>query len=488
MAKSSLLVLALLSLLTTGVRAWDPFGLLGSARKAIEEAGEHLVGNAKEAFEESMQKLFDDDITPLVNKVNAMAMEDIGVLKNDVEEIVNDATEQIKELIDHAASVAQHLIDKTIDEIKEKIIDETAQKIMDVEDHFFQGLNSFLQKFYETVKKINCMAQGDINLIYEEIYKLLGKGCTFFPDKCCREGGVAGKRLTDMGDTQLYGLHVCRRTSDLDAKTPVQKLEDAYVDCQILAKKFYCTNFGAATAKDLFTKEYNKWGVKYDFWAHPNKGHDDAVMHEPTWAGNSSCNTPLECYKEAISKLEEARAEIKDKADMAVVQPLIDAQAKEEAVQAEELKVFHGDSCPDGWVEAEVTKGYLLVGRPQDGSTGNQINSPLSNGEASRVGPHGHQASVVDNGHGHGVTDPGHSHSFQVHDNRAGYVGGGVWTDLDQYGHTSRETTGITIDSATTGVQVSVQDTQSEGYPLAYVLLCQRAPTSRAGGVQSFIV
>merc|ERR1711998_417212 len=103
------------------------------------------------------------------------------------------------------------------------------------------------------------MVQGDIDKVYQDIYKLLsGKGCAI-PDKCCRDGGVAGKRLTEMGDTQLYALEICRRTSGLDIHTPVEQLKEAYVDCQIAAKKFYCTNFGTATAKDFFTKEYNKW-------------------------------------------------------------------------------------------------------------------------------------------------------------------------------------------------------------------------------------
>lgn len=476
MAKPALFF-SLFVLLTTFARAWDPFGIFDAARKKNEQAGDKLIGKAKQAFDESMQELFDDEIQPLINKANAMALEDLGLLKQDVEEIVNGTIKRIEDMVDQAALVAQQFVDKALQDIKDKIIDEVSSKFQDAENFFFQGLNGFLQKFYEVVSKINCMVQGDVDRIYEDIYKLMsGTGCTFgFVDKCCRDGRVVGKRLSQMGDTQLYALEVCRRTSGLDIHTPVEVLKAAYVDCQIAAKKFYCTNFGTATAKDFFTKEYNKWGVSYDFWAHPSATQVEEAPASPARALDD-CGTPLECYEKAIAKLNEARAEIQGKADMSVVQPLIDAQAREQAVQAQELKVFSGDACPEGWVEAEVTKGYVLVGRPQDGLSGTQINTAFTNGEKSRVPPHGHRASVNDNGHSHSVSDPGHSHDFWCHGEWDGYTGGGVWTDdNDHLQHTGREYTGVSVDRGTCDIQVTVEDAEGEGYPMAYVLLCQRA-------------
>ena len=45
---------------------------------------------------------------------------------------------------------------------------------------------------------------------------------------------------------------------------------------------------------------------------------------------------------------------------------------------------------------------------------------------------------------------------------------------------TDKGYTGITINSSTSGVNVTVAATKSEGYPLAYVLLCQRQATERS--------
>lgn len=453
-----------------------------------------MIGNAKTAFEEAAQQLFDDDITPLINKVNAMALEDIDLLKKDAEEVVANATKEIEGLIDHAAQVAQKLIDKSIEEIKHNIIDETADKVEEVTDDFFKGLDEFLQKFYEMVQKINCMVQGDIDKVYEDIYRLIGTGCkALFPDKCCRQTGLAGKTLKEMGDTQLYDLEICRRTSKLSVKTPVADLEKAYVDCQIAAKNFYCTNFAVASAKDFFTKEYNKWGVKYAFWAHPG----DSSRAISAASHDDPCGNPVECYQQAIQKLNEARDEIKDKADMAVVQPLID-QVKDKAdmavvqplidQQKEELKIFHNETCPEGWVESEITKGYLLVGRPKDGKTGDQINTPLANEEKARVGPHSHEVTVNDKGHGHDIADPGHTHAFPIDDPRTGYNAGLSWTAPSGGATNAASKTGITVNSANANIDVSVKATASEGYPLAYVLICQRAVNRSTNSLQTFQV
>ena len=46
---------------------------------------------------------------------------------------------------------------------------------------------------------------------------------------------------------------------------------------------------------------------------------------------------------------------------------------------AGELRVFKTDACPSGWVEAEATKGFLLVSRPAAASAGTVINTPLTN-------------------------------------------------------------------------------------------------------------
>jgi len=140
-----------------------------------------------------------------------------------------------------------------------------------------------------------------------------------------------------------------------------------------------------------------------------------------------------------------------------------------------EMRIFANDTCPPGWVEAEVTKGYVLVSRPKDSSAGVVLNSPLANGERARVGPHTHEVTVTDPGHGHDINDPGHSHQQGAGSSRSGYSGGGTWIDSTGNWNTGTATTGIGINNVKTSIGVSIDVTKSEGYPLLYVLLCRRS-------------
>jgi len=467
--RSSLLFATLLIFtFSHGSNAWDPFGIAGSFRDKIEQAGDHLIGKAKQAFEEAMQDLFDKEINPLIDKVNAMILEDADAIKKDVEEVIQQATQEIDAMVDHAAAVAQALIDHEIDEIKQKIIDETAAKVNDCVDHFFQGVNNVLQKFYETVVKVNCMVQGDIDKVYEDVYKLIGNGC-LLPDACCRQQGLSFKTLKSMGDSQLYGLEVCRRTSDITEKTPVTELLKAYMDCQIVSKKFYCIDFGTGSARDYFTKEYNAWGVKYDFWNHQNI---KKVQQGKGLGFDAPCSSPVDCYQQAIAKLDQARQEIAGKADAAKLQPLLD-------MQSQQLAIFYGDSCPPGWTESSLTRGFTLVGRPDGGKTGTQLNSPLKAGEKGRVGSHGH--AVVDPGHAHSVHDPGHSHQSGMRGGTQGPKGASHDDSgpVDYSIRTSAEATGVSVTGSQTGVTVPVGPASgldsTDHLPLSYVLVCQKS-------------
>lgn len=192
------------------------------------------------------------------------------------------------------------------------------------------------------------------------------------------------------------------------------------------------------------------------------------------------CGTALECWTEALEQLEQAEALVNtvlNKTEQAE-KDLDAAKTAFEHKYDGEIKVFNMDSCPDGWKEVEAMKGYLLVGRPQDGTTGTVINGALTKDEKCRVGPHGHDVSVSDNGHGHGVHDPGHSHQFSFGGGHKTSQGlprdGNPGSNFKFEANVGGSQTSISVETAKANIAVSVKDTSSEGYPLAYVLLCQR--------------
>jgi hypothetical protein len=125
----------------------------------------------------------------------------------------------------------------------------------------------------------------------------------------------------------------------------------------------------------------------------------------------------------------------------------------------DELRLFRGDDCPQGWEEADFAKGFLLVGRPDGGKSGSTLNQALATGESSRVGSHTHTINI---------DDPGHSHELPQ---GQGYNGPN--NELTHgYGPDGQAPT----DSATTGITASADTNDgASDYPLAYVLLCKRS-------------
>eukprot|EP00935_MAST-01C_sp_MAST-1C-sp1_P000452 g452.t1 len=140
--------------------------------------------------------------------------------------------------------------------------------------------------------------------------------------------------------------------------------------------------------------------------------------------------------------------------------------------------------CPEGMAEPNVTKGMVLVGRPEGGVTGATFNRPFDAGEVGRTPAHSHAASVKDLGHVHanGINDPGHAHEEYGSPGESG-VNSIKWGPTDN-GHvpgpyTQAALTGITISNAPakSNIEVSVDaDDAGEHYPLVYVLVCQQLP------------
>jgi hypothetical protein len=144
-----------------------------------------------------------------------------------------------------------------------------------------------------------------------------------------------------------------------------------------------------------------------------------------------------------------------------------------------ELKIFNAEECPPGWVEFNKTQGYLLTGRPKGGETGTTINRPMDVGEQGRSPEHSHEIGVEDLGHTHVMTvnDPGHGHFTQACSSGVGGTGwGGSWSCSYEI-TSSLNKTGIVVDAlpAKSNIQVSLASNKDgEGYPLVYVLICQR--------------
>jgi hypothetical protein len=183
-----------------------------------------------------------------------------------------------------------------------------------------------------------------------------------------------------------------------------------------------------------------------------------------------------------FESLEARNAETK--AENAQMKATLLEMKAENAATSGELRMFNAEQCPSGWVEFNRTQGYLLTGRPKGGETSTTINRPMAVGEKGRSPEHSHEVEVEDLGHSHvtAVNDPGHQHSMEVHvgkhdDDSDGDYAGGAGKLAQVSTNTSK--TGIVVDAlpAKSNIQVSLSSPNegAEGYPLVYVLICQRA-------------
>jgi hypothetical protein len=138
-----------------------------------------------------------------------------------------------------------------------------------------------------------------------------------------------------------------------------------------------------------------------------------------------------------------------------------------------ELRLFVArNECPLGWKESNITKGYVITGRPEGGRVGMQLNEELKPGEAGRVGVHSHTTLVHDPGHSHNTSTPTGKVSALTHVAAAGTQYAAVVGASTQNELTSVSKTGIQIESA---IEVSVQENHDgEHLPLVYVLICER--------------
>jgi hypothetical protein len=189
---------------------------------------------------------------------------------------------------------------------------------------------------------------------------------------------------------------------------------------------------------------------------------------------------------ERLEALERANREMK--AENAEIKATLNATS------AGVLKVFNAEDCPLGWVEFNKTQGYMLTGRPKGGQTGTTINRPMDVGEKGRSPEHSHEVGVEDLGHTHEtvVNDPGHSHTNAPHShhsplgNREGGTAGPAPNEYHEGAALSTGPASVAIDTNKTGIiidalpaksniQVSLTTNKDgEGYPLVYVLICQR--------------
>jgi len=243
--------------------SWISDLIFGNITDKINELGSKLIGEAKQAFRESIDYLFDNKIIPLINQLEASADRVMDHAKDDINAIVDNFTKQIEDIITIAFEKAQEFMDKTLDEIKQKIIDATFDRLNQFESNLFQDITRVLNKIDEILKEASCFAQSIVNRITEEIKKALPsfvnpfEKCRVDLDKLFPGQNMRIKFLSGFTPNQLYEYRKCRLISYIKPDTPIEAVKMAFRDLELLAGDMRClsVSLGAIQNEKYYIKE-----------------------------------------------------------------------------------------------------------------------------------------------------------------------------------------------------------------------------------------
>lgn len=310
-------------LLAASVQGCGFLDLKCKAKDAIEEAGSQLIGQAKQAFEQAMDYVFDNDIVPLLDKVEAAIDAGIDKVNQDVNETIDHVESAIEAIIQDAAKTANALATNLTHDI-EQIISQAASAAEQVEQKFYRDASNLLEKINQIVEKGQCLEAAFVKQLQDGIYRLLKSLNPYYRFSSCWRslGFKATMTLEDLTTIELYNYQKeCTLLNKITPTTPIKGpggLLETYAQGQLDAAEYYCIGetANAPALQDVMTKEWVWWGVQYNAWLNIISSEKNSYRHTAKSArgyklqDNSSCGTPVECYAKAIEDLKLAEQKI----------------------------------------------------------------------------------------------------------------------------------------------------------------------------------
>jgi len=242
---------------------WIADKIFGALTNKVNDLAVKLLGEAKQAFRESLDYLFDTKINPLINQLEATADRVMDKARDDVNAVIDNFMKEIDIVINTAFDKAQQFVDKSIDEIKAKIIDATFDRLNQFEDKVFTDISTILNKIDAILKEVSCYAQSVVARITDEIKKVLPsfinpfEHCRIELDKLFPGQSMKIKFLSSFTPNQLYEYRKCRLISFIKDDTPIQAVKMAFRDLELLAGDMRClsVSLGAINNEKYYIKE-----------------------------------------------------------------------------------------------------------------------------------------------------------------------------------------------------------------------------------------
>ena len=201
----------------------------------VQKVGNELEGVALDTFKKAMNTLFNDNIAPLIDKVQAIAETDMKQVDDYVNAVIDHITANVKDVIDDAAQQAKELakdITRDIQKMMTKIIQQASAAVEKAMQTFFDDAQKLLSQINMIVQKGQCMEAGGAKQVQDLIYKAVKSLAPHLYNwsSCWRSLNYKiTQSLEDLNEIQLYAYHKkCLLLKSITPKSSPDDHQKAY--------------------------------------------------------------------------------------------------------------------------------------------------------------------------------------------------------------------------------------------------------------------
>ncbi|MBD2181223.1 hypothetical protein [Aerosakkonema funiforme] len=283
--------------------------IFGGFVKKLERAANDISHNFVKASGEEIDRLFDERLSPLADKLDYIAQQrikesrlEIEALENktkaDIESLLAQADEKAKQnlekidlvrqesLADVRATLSQTdaYLENRINQISLAVmealeftnyrVDKALLEVKDLENKLFVDANYLVDKL---IQQIDEVLEGKIEKFNTILQRYLDHALPGPFDKCKRRLNIQWKFGNQISDMDLYRLAECYELSKLDENTSIEKVVEIYGQLQLNAARMAALVRNAPILKRIAVDDWLKYGVLSEFWYDTLKAYDSNV-------------------------------------------------------------------------------------------------------------------------------------------------------------------------------------------------------------------
>lgn len=279
--------------------------IFGGLVRNLERAANDISQNFVKSSGEEIERLFDDKLSPLANKLDYIAEKRIKESRAEIEALENKTKADIESLLDRADEKARQNLEKidlvrqeTLADLRSTItqtdaylenrinqislavmeaLNSTNKALLEVnnlENKMFADANYLVDKL---IREIDEVLEGKLEKFNTILQRYLDHALPGPFDKCKRRLNIHWKFGNQISDMDLYRLAECYELSKLDENTSIEKIVEIYGQLQLNAARMAALVRNAPILKRIAVDDWLKYGVISEFWYDTLKAYDSNV-------------------------------------------------------------------------------------------------------------------------------------------------------------------------------------------------------------------